>query len=89
MAGSPTFQLRSSILLGSLSLIPNDTLRYTALGLTTGLCLIYAINLKRPSVQLSQLEDAAKNTEEIIRDAKVVCSRDLLSLTEEGVRLLK
>jgi hypothetical protein len=70
-------------------LIPNGTLRYTALALTTGLCLIYAINLKRPSVQISQLEDTAKKTEEIIRDAKVVCLRDLLSLTEEGVRLLK
>ncbi|KAJ7835511.1 hypothetical protein B0H13DRAFT_2678337 [Mycena leptocephala] len=39
---------------------------------------------ERPSVQLSQLEDTAKKTEVIIRDAKVVCLRDLLSLTEEG-----
>ncbi|KAJ7835505.1 hypothetical protein B0H13DRAFT_1913543 [Mycena leptocephala] len=57
--------------------------------LGSGLGLVYAINLKRPSVQLRQLEDTVKTTDEIIGNAKAHCPRDLLSLTEQGVRLLK
>lgn len=82
-------QLQSSLLLGSLSLIPNNTLRYTVLALAAGLGVIYAVHLKRPTVQLSQLEETIKETEEFIREAKVICPRDLLGLTEAGVRLLE
>lgn len=82
-------QLLSSILLGSLSLIPNDRFRYTALGVTAGLALIYAVHTKRPSVQLGQLENVIRKANEIIRDAKSFCPRDLLSLTTEGLRLVE
>ncbi|KAJ7859903.1 hypothetical protein B0H13DRAFT_2355886 [Mycena leptocephala] len=82
-------QLLSPLFLGSLSLIPNDTLRYSALGIAAGLVLIYVLHLRRPSVQLSQLDDPINKTEEIIQNAKALCSRDLLSLTTEGVRLLE
>jgi hypothetical protein len=82
-------QLLSSILLGSVSFISNDALRYTALSLAAGLIVIHAIHFKRPSVQLSQLEDGVRKTEEIIRDAKVLCPRDLVSLTTEGLQLLE
>ncbi|KAJ7141141.1 hypothetical protein C8R44DRAFT_726784 [Mycena epipterygia] len=75
-----------SLLLGSLSLISNDTLRYTLLAITVFLTLIY---LKRPSIQLGQLEDMIEETEGIIQEAKLYCARDLLSLTEKGVRLLQ
>ncbi|KAJ7141468.1 hypothetical protein C8R44DRAFT_867088 [Mycena epipterygia] len=77
------------ILLGSLSLIPNDALRYTLLVITTCLTLIYVIHLKRPSTQLHQLEDMIKRTDVIIRDATSYCARDLFHLAEKGVRLLE
>ncbi|KAJ7133586.1 hypothetical protein C8R44DRAFT_900223 [Mycena epipterygia] len=79
-------KLQSSILLGSLSLIPNHTLRYKLLAIVACLALLYVIHLKRPSTQLSQLEDMVNKTEEIIRDAKSYCPRDLLRLAEEGVK---
>ncbi|KAJ7921294.1 hypothetical protein B0H13DRAFT_1866896 [Mycena leptocephala] len=82
-------QLLSPLFFGSLSLIPNDTLRYSALGIAAGLALIYVLHLKRPSVQLNQLDDTINKTEKIIQNAKALCSRDLLSLTTEGVRLLE
>ncbi|KAJ7859904.1 hypothetical protein B0H13DRAFT_1901261 [Mycena leptocephala] len=77
------------LFIGSLSLIPNDTLRYSALLLAAGLGLIYVLHLKRPSVQLRQLDDTINKTEEIIQNAKALCSRDLLRLIAEGVCLLE
>jgi hypothetical protein len=82
-------QLLSLLFLGSLSLIPNDILRCSALGIAAGLALIYVLHLRRPLVQLSQLDDMINKTEEIIQNAKALCSRDLLSLATEGVRLLE
>ncbi|KAJ7141477.1 hypothetical protein C8R44DRAFT_867097 [Mycena epipterygia] len=77
------------ILLESLSLIPNHALRYTLLGITACLTLLYVVHLKRPPTQLRELEDVIKETEGIIRDAKLYCARDLLALAEKGVRLLE
>ncbi|KAJ7490463.1 hypothetical protein FB451DRAFT_1552179, partial [Mycena latifolia] len=82
-------QLQSSMLLGALSLIPNNALRYTLLVISACLALLYAVHLKRPSDKLRQLEDIVQKTEEIIRDAKLYCARDFLSLAEMGVRLLE
>ncbi|KAJ7921295.1 hypothetical protein B0H13DRAFT_1866897 [Mycena leptocephala] len=86
--GDNVAQLLPSMFIGSLSLIPNDTLRYSVL-LTAGLGLIYVLHLERPSVQLRQLDDTINKTEEIIQNAKALCSRDLLRLIAEGVRLLE
>jgi hypothetical protein len=55
-------QLLSPLFL-SLSLIPNDILRYSALGIAS-LALIYVLHLRRPSVQLSQLNDKINKKEE-------------------------
>ncbi|KAJ6585435.1 hypothetical protein B0H19DRAFT_1250267 [Mycena capillaripes] len=68
---------------------PNDTLRYAALGLVASLGLIYAMHLKRPSVQLGRLDAALKTTEAIIQEARAHCPRDFLSLTDARVRLLE
>ncbi|KAJ6583874.1 hypothetical protein DFH09DRAFT_1359838 [Mycena vulgaris] len=84
-----TSQLTASILLGSLSLIPNAALRYTALGLTTCLGILYAAYLKHPSTQLHQLEKILATTEELIREAKAQCLRNQLSLAEEWIRFLE
>ncbi|KAJ6583862.1 hypothetical protein DFH09DRAFT_1075489 [Mycena vulgaris] len=84
-----TSQLTASILLGSLSLIPNTALRYTALGLATCLGVLYAVYLKHPSTQLRQLETMLATTEELIRGAKAQCPRDQLSLAEEWIRFLE
>ncbi|KAJ7133572.1 hypothetical protein C8R44DRAFT_730703 [Mycena epipterygia] len=89
MCDSFVSQLQSSILLGSLSLIPNHALRYTLLLIATCLALLYVIHLKRPSTQLSELEDVLDKTEKIIRGAKSCCPRDILRLAGEGVRLLE
>lgn len=78
-----------SLLLGSLSLISNHALRYTLLAIAVFLTLLYVVHLKRPSPQLRELEDMTKTTEEIIRDAKSYCARDILHLWEKGVRLLE
>ena len=58
-----TFQLIASIILWSLSLIPNPALRYTALGITAVLALIYAIYLKHPATQLRRLQHTIRSEE--------------------------
>ncbi|KAJ7490504.1 hypothetical protein FB451DRAFT_621190 [Mycena latifolia] len=82
-------QLQSSILLGALSLIPNDTLRYTFLVIIICIALLYIVHLKRPSTQLSQLDNIVQTTEAIICEAKLHCARDLVNLLVAGVWLLK
>ncbi|KAJ7490486.1 hypothetical protein FB451DRAFT_1552192 [Mycena latifolia] len=77
------------ILLWFLSLIPNNVLRYTLLVIASCLALLYVIHFKRPSIQLSRLEQLVQNTETIIHDAKLHCVRDLASLLEKWVELLK
>jgi hypothetical protein len=84
-----TSQLHSSILLGFLSLIPNNALRYTMLAITTCIAVLSAIHLKRPSAQLGQLADFIHRTDENIGEAKSLCPRDLLNLSQHGVRLLE
>jgi hypothetical protein len=86
---SDTPQLMASILLGSLALIPNDALRYTALAVITSLLLTYTIYLRHPSTRLQQLKKSMEKTEEIIQSAKLHCPRDYLSLAEEGAHLLE
>ncbi|KAJ6583930.1 hypothetical protein DFH09DRAFT_1359878 [Mycena vulgaris] len=78
-----------SIILGSLALIPNDTLRYTALAVAMGLAIIHGIHLKQPSTQLIQLEKTIRATAGIMESAKSRCPRDQLSLAEAWVRLLE
>ena len=84
-----TLQLIASILLWSLSLIPNPALRYTAVGITAVLALIYAMYLKHPATQLRQLQNSIGNTEDIVRRAKLLCPRDHFNLAAFGVRLLE
>ncbi|KAK7048724.1 hypothetical protein R3P38DRAFT_2764640 [Favolaschia claudopus] len=82
-------QLQSSLLLASLSLIPNNTLRYMAVGVVAGVGVLYAGHLGRPSVQLRYLQVVIKETEDMIQEAKQLCSLDLLAITEESVKLLE
>ncbi|KAK7048727.1 hypothetical protein R3P38DRAFT_2764643 [Favolaschia claudopus] len=82
-------QLQSSLLLASLSLIPNNSLRYMAVGLVAGVGVFYVVHLKCPSVRLRCLQVAIKETEDMIQEAKQLCSLDLLAITEESVKLLE
>ncbi|KAK7022148.1 hypothetical protein R3P38DRAFT_3270974 [Favolaschia claudopus] len=82
-------QIQCSLLVGLLSLIPNDGLRYTAVGLAAGVGVIYSLHLKRLSVQHRRLVSGIEETEQVIREAKEFCARDVLSLTEESVKLLE
>ncbi|KAJ7643649.1 hypothetical protein FB45DRAFT_1020476 [Roridomyces roridus] len=66
--------LQSSLLFGSLSLIPNNTLRYILLALFALLILGHAIHLQQAT----------------IRHTKSYCSsKDFLCLVEQGLRLLE
>ncbi|KAK7022149.1 hypothetical protein R3P38DRAFT_3270975 [Favolaschia claudopus] len=83
-------QLQSSLLIALLSLIPNNILRYTAVGLTAGAGAAYTVHLKRPSVCLRHLDDVIEKTEAIFnRAAQKIFSSDSRALTEEGVKLLE
>ncbi|KAJ7643743.1 hypothetical protein FB45DRAFT_895927, partial [Roridomyces roridus] len=73
----------------SLSLIPNDTLRYILLALFVFSTLVHAIHVRRPSIQLRRVEDQIRDIEEIIRQAGRFCTaKDRLSLGEHAVWLL-
>ncbi|KAJ7643639.1 hypothetical protein FB45DRAFT_895634, partial [Roridomyces roridus] len=81
--------LQSSLLFGSLSLIPNNTLRYILLALFALLTVGHAIHLQRPSVRLSCVERQVDKTETTFRHAKSYCSKDFFCLGEQGLRLLE
>ncbi|KAJ7490623.1 hypothetical protein FB451DRAFT_1361432 [Mycena latifolia] len=82
-------RLTATIPLGSLALIPNNPLRYTALGVTVCLGVIYALYLKHPSTLLRQLEEMIQGADALLRCAKSQCPWDQISLTEEALRLLQ
>ncbi|KAJ7835060.1 hypothetical protein B0H13DRAFT_1913744 [Mycena leptocephala] len=62
-------QLLSSIVLGSVSLIPKSSLRYTALGFTVAFALVYNLLSKR-ATRLHQLKQIIQQTEEGFGRAK-------------------
>ncbi|KAJ7145612.1 hypothetical protein C8R44DRAFT_723540 [Mycena epipterygia] len=76
-------------LLVLVSLIPNNNIRYAMLSLGATITVLYDLNLQRPSVRLVHLENGVGHTEDIIREAKLRCPMDHLSLTENEVCLLK
>ncbi|KAJ7606575.1 hypothetical protein DFH06DRAFT_1149895 [Mycena polygramma] len=77
-------QLISSIVLGSLSLIPNNPLRYVALASTVAVTLLYHLHL-RPTAFLHHLAQSIKQTEGIFEQAisNDMCPRDRFSLAAE------
>ncbi|KAJ7490636.1 hypothetical protein FB451DRAFT_622716 [Mycena latifolia] len=83
------YQLTATIIVGSLSLIPNNPVRYTALGITACLEVIYAIYFKHPSTLLHKLEEGIDGTGTLIRRAKSQCPRDQISLAGETLQLLQ
>ncbi|KAJ7145613.1 hypothetical protein C8R44DRAFT_845075 [Mycena epipterygia] len=52
------------------SLIPNNNIRYTMLGVGVSLTVFYGIHFQRPSVCLRHLESSVGHTEKIIHEAK-------------------
>ncbi|KAJ7701374.1 hypothetical protein B0H17DRAFT_1128179 [Mycena rosella] len=56
MPKTPRFD--TPLLLGSLPLIPNNSIRYTVLALTVAVTVAGSIHRRRPSTQLRQLGDA-------------------------------
>ncbi|KAJ7643731.1 hypothetical protein FB45DRAFT_1052627, partial [Roridomyces roridus] len=80
----------TSLLLGAVSLIPNNTLRYILLAFFVCSAMIHIFHLKRPSVQLACVERRIKDVEEIIRQARSFCTvKDCLSLGEYAMWLLE
>ncbi|KAJ7798162.1 hypothetical protein B0H14DRAFT_2618172 [Mycena olivaceomarginata] len=66
---NPTSELLSSLLLGFIALIPNHALRYTALGLSLALAIVFSIHLKSPRAQVAHLAVFIDQLEEDIRRA--------------------
>ncbi|KAJ7681713.1 hypothetical protein B0H14DRAFT_3061055 [Mycena olivaceomarginata] len=84
---NPTSELTPSLLLGFVALIPNHTLRYTALGLLLALAIVCSIHLKSPKAQLAHLAVFVDKIEEDIRRAMVHAPRNYSSLVEQMRRL--
>ncbi|KAF7362553.1 hypothetical protein MVEN_00603500 [Mycena venus] len=76
-------------LLFAVACIPNHTLRYTSLGLITGLTVVCTAHLKSPSAQLRQLATMIDATDNLIDRAAAQCPRDHLRLTKHMGRLLE
>ncbi|KAJ7145616.1 hypothetical protein C8R44DRAFT_863491 [Mycena epipterygia] len=68
-----------------ISLIPNNNIRYTVLGLCASIAALYGIHFQRPSVRLHHLENNVSHTKDIIHEAKSLCPRDHLSLMESEI----
>jgi uncharacterized protein (DUF58 family) len=84
---NPTSELLSSLLLGFVALIPNHALRYTALGLSLALAIIFSTHLKSPRTQLGRLAVFIDQLEENIRRTMVHTPRHHSSLVEQMWRL--
>ncbi|KAJ7213973.1 hypothetical protein GGX14DRAFT_392746 [Mycena pura] len=82
-------QLLSSLLIASISLIPNQTIRLAALAVSLVTAFIHAIYLKYPSTQLAQLEAIIDKTEQVIQDAEAHCLTSPFILVEANLRLLE
>ncbi|KAJ7740256.1 hypothetical protein DFH07DRAFT_965437 [Mycena maculata] len=81
-------RLDFSLLLGLLSLIPNNPLRYTFGGLTVILITVASIRLQHPSAQLRQLQETIQNTECVLERARTQCTSHL-PLIHAECRLLE
>ncbi|KAJ7441634.1 hypothetical protein B0H11DRAFT_2251966 [Mycena galericulata] len=89
MRDTPISQLQSSILMASLSLIPNNVLRYTLLAIIICTAVPCAIHLQRPSTRLHHLGAKIQHAEEIVQQARSYCPWDVQArLAQQLVRLL-
>jgi hypothetical protein len=84
---NPTSELLFFLLLWFVALIPNHTLRYTALGLSLALTIVCSIHLKSPGAQLGHLAVLIDKIEEDIRRKMVHVPRSYSSLAEQMRRL--
>ncbi|KAJ7704011.1 hypothetical protein B0H17DRAFT_1175727 [Mycena rosella] len=81
--------LKTSLILGALSLVPGSTFGYLGLGLASASLTVYVAHHYSPSQRLVRLEGAIKATEEMLERARLNCTRDQVELIEEGRRLLQ
>ncbi|KAJ6585432.1 hypothetical protein B0H19DRAFT_1250264 [Mycena capillaripes] len=77
------------IVLGSLSLVSNHSIRYTLLFLVAAISIAYNIHFERPSKQLDRLQDAIQQVEKVIDTVKSQSFRHHLSFAQEELRLLE
>ncbi|KAJ7799797.1 hypothetical protein B0H14DRAFT_3156332 [Mycena olivaceomarginata] len=79
--------ISTSILFGTLSLLPGN--RYIALGLGSTTLIIYAANRQRPTRKLGRVERKIQACEETLKHAKSNCTRNHVELTDGTRRLLE
>ncbi|KAJ7727705.1 hypothetical protein B0H14DRAFT_3618758 [Mycena olivaceomarginata] len=79
--------LSSSIIFGSLSLLPGN--RYILWALVSAGLIIYTANRQRPSHKLGRLKHAIEGCEETLKHAKSNCARNHVELTDGARRLLE
>ncbi|KAJ7620094.1 hypothetical protein FB45DRAFT_1062482 [Roridomyces roridus] len=85
-----TQSFTASVLLWSLSaLIPNNTLRLLGLAAAAAPSIIYAVNLRRPSVRLALFNAAVSRATELLTRAKSSCPRAHFILITAERRLLQ
>ncbi|KAJ7704048.1 hypothetical protein B0H17DRAFT_1127084 [Mycena rosella] len=87
--GNAISTLQTSLIFGTLSLMPGNTSRYITLGLAFASLAIYAAHHYGPTQRLARLEDVITATEEIMEGAKLDCARDHMTLVERERRLLE
>ncbi|KAJ7023885.1 hypothetical protein C8F04DRAFT_1192941 [Mycena alexandri] len=76
-------------LLGLLSLVPNNYIRYTTLALIILFWVACSIHIKCPSVQMSRLIDAIEHAERTITMAKAQYTRYYITFVYEELHLLE
>ncbi|KAJ7438234.1 hypothetical protein B0H11DRAFT_2254826 [Mycena galericulata] len=90
MYDTPFYQFQSSIALATLSLIPNDALRYTLLAIAVCAAILHAIHFKRPSTQIRHLQTNISHAGEAIQCVRMYSARGIqVRVAEQYVQLLR
>ncbi|KAJ7441624.1 hypothetical protein B0H11DRAFT_2292312 [Mycena galericulata] len=90
MCDTPFYQFQSSVALATLSLIPNDALRYALLAIAVCAAILHAIHLKCPSTQIYDLQTKIAHAEEVIQSARMYSARGIqVRVAEQYVQLLR
>ncbi|KAJ7903868.1 hypothetical protein B0H13DRAFT_2663578 [Mycena leptocephala] len=86
-----TVTISTSIILGTLALIPDITLRYVCFALASASFILYASRSWGPAQKFNRLGDAIKTLEEILERTKAASNyaRNHVEVIDGGIRLLQ
>ncbi|KAJ7652249.1 hypothetical protein B0H17DRAFT_1215032 [Mycena rosella] len=81
--------LQASVLLGALSVLPGNSVRYIGLGLASASLGVYAAYYYSPSQKLARLEDAITVAENVLARARLDCTRNQVELMDRASCILE